>query len=301
MTDRNKILSVDIGGSSCKIGLVDAQGDVLEFKRYDTEKVREWGARGFVDRLKGFESEYSVDGVTLGIPAMVDWDHNNVRSACDEVPWLEESSNKKIIQDELHRPVLLVNDVEALLVGEWFWGELKGLDTGVVLSLGTSMGSALLWNETPQQGRRGSIMDLELLSLNTYGGHREGVPPGHASQWLSGAGLKKKMREETDESRPLSEFFSTDKEPYVQLRETFEDKMAHLLGSIVVMLDPERIVLAGGLTRSEDEWLPTVEEKMDNFITDEFKGVPSVTLAHLRDEDVVKGPAAFWDWTREDS
>jgi len=250
MTDRNKILSVDIGGSRCKIGLVDAGGDVLKFQRYDTEKVRDWGARGFVDRLENFESGYTVDGVTLGIPAMVDWDHNNVRSTCEEVPWLEDSSNKKIIQDELHRPVLLVNDVEALLVGEWFWGELKGLDTGVVLSLGTSMGSALLWNETPQQGRRGSIMDLELLSLKTYGEHEEGLPPGHASQWLSGAGLKKIMEDEA-KVRPLSEFFSTDEDPYVQLRETFEDKLAHLLGSIVVMLDPERIVLAGGLIATD--------------------------------------------------
>jgi glucokinase len=300
MEDRNKILSVDIGGSTCKIGLVDARGEVLEFERYDTEDVRQWGAQGFVDRLKPFESDYSVDGITLGVPAMVDWDHNHIRSACEEVPWLEDSSNKKLIQDQLHRPVLLVNDVEALLVGEWFWGELKGLDTGVVLSLGTSMGSALLWNETPQQGRRGSIMDLELVSLNTYGENSDGFPPGHASQWLSGAGLKKKMRDEA-EVRPLSKFFRTDDEPYVRIRETFEDKLAHLLGTIVVMLDPERIVLAGGLTRSEDEWLSPVEDKMNDYITDEFKGVPSVTLAQLRNEDVVKGPAAFWDWTRDDS
>lgn len=295
MSDRNNIISVDIGGSTCKIGVVDDSGDVLKFKRYDTEDVREWGPEGFVDRLDPLVEEYTVDGLSLGIPAMVDWDHNHVRGQCEEVPWLAEAENKKIIQDELRRPILLMNDVEALLVGEWYWGELKGLDTGVVLSLGTSMGSALLWDETPQQGRRGSIMDLEHLSLDTYGERMGDYPPGSTWTWLSGTGLKKRMNE-VGEVLPLQEFFSTDNSRYVELRETFEDKLAHLLGTIVIMLDPERLVLSGGLTRSQKQWLPTVEEKMDRYIMDEYKGVPSVTLAQLRNEDVSKGPAAFWDW-----
>lgn len=299
MEERNKLISVDIGGSSCKIGLVDARGEVLEFKRFATEAVREWGPEGFVERLRPWAKNYSVDGVALGVPAMVDWNHNNVRSDCAELPWIEDPVNKKILRDELNRPLLLVNDVEALLVGEWFWGELKGLDTGVVISLGTSMGSALLWNETPQQGRRGSIMDLEHLSLDTYGREQGSFPPGSSSQWLSGAGLKQKMHD-ADEIIPLSEFFTTDEEVCVNLRETFEDKLAHLIGTIVVMLDPERIVLAGGLTKSEEVWLPPVEEKMEKFIPDEFTGVPSLTLAQLRNKDVAKGPAAFWDWTRGD-
>lgn len=299
MSERNTIISIDIGGSSCKIGVVDAGGDLLEFKKFATEDVRDWGPDGFVERLKPLQSEFSVDGIALGIPAMVDWDHNHIRGACEEIPWIEDTSNQRLLQDEMRRPILLVNDVEALLVGEWYWGELKGLNTGVVLSLGTSMGSALLWNETPQQGRRGSIMDLEHLSLDTYGERPGNYPPGSSWTWLSGYGLKERMSE-VGEVLPFQEFFTTDRDEYVELRETFEDKLAHLLGTIVIMLDPERIVLAGGLTKSQKQWLPAVEEKMNNYIMDEFKGVPSVTLSQLRNEDVAKGPAAFWDWVNAD-
>lgn len=295
MADRNMVLSVDIGGSTCKVGLVDEDGEVVEFERHATGDIRDWGAEGFVDRLDPFTEEYSIDALAMGIPATVDWDHNHVRSKCEEVPWLAEVENKKILQDGLGRPILLVNDVEAHLVGEWIWGELKGLSSGVVLSLGTSMGSALLWNETPQQGRRGSIMELEHLSLETYGQQEDSNPPGSSSHWLSGSGLKEQMRREAEELE-LPEFFETDEDPYVTIRETFEDKLAHLMGIIVMMLDPERIVLAGGLTRSHKQWLPAVEDKMDTYVMEQFQGLPSVTLAQLRGEDVIKGPAAFWDW-----
>ncbi len=247
MTERSNVISIDIGGSSCKIGLVNSAGEVVDFIRFDTAEVRDWGPEGFVERLEPLVKESSVEGVALGVPAMVDWDPNHVRGTCEEVPWLEDASSQGLLRDELRRPVLLMNDVEALLVGEWFWGELKGLNSGVVLSLGRSMGSALLWNGTPQQGRRGSIMDLEHLSLDTYGERLDNYPPGSSWTWLSG-------------------------------------------------LDPERIVLAGGLTKSQESWLPNVDEKMDEYIVEEFKGVPSVTLSQLRDEDVTKGPAAFWDW-----
>ncbi|MFB6346364.1 MAG: ROK family protein [bacterium] len=298
MVDRNKVLSVDIGGASCKVGLVDEDGEVLEFKRYNTEDVRKWGAEGFLDRLQPYTEDYSIDALAMGIPATVDWDHNHVRSKCREVPWLAEVENKKILQDGLGRPILLVNDVEAHLVGEWFWGELKGYSSGVVLSLGMSMGSALLWNEVPQQGRRGSIMELEHLSLDTYGDQQDADPPGSSSYWLSGSGLRDQM-EQAGEVAELSEFFSSQDPVHAEIRETFEDKLAHLLGIVVMMLDPERIVLAGGLTGSHEQWLPAVEDKMDKYVMEQFQGLPSVTLAQLREEDVIKGPAAFWDWNEE--
>lgn len=296
--ERSKILSIDIGGASCKVGLVDSNGEVTENTSFDTEDVRNWGPDGFVDRLSDYEKSYSIDAIALGIPATVDWDHNHVRSECDEVPWLTDSSNKKLIQDRLSRPVLLVNDVEAHLVGEWIWGELKGLNSGVMLSLGASMGSALLWSGEPQQGRRGSIMELEHLSLETYGEVKRNRPPGSSTHWLSGRGLTDKIGERGDVV-PLPEFFKTDSEPYVSIRKTFEDKMAHLLSIIVMMLDPERIVLAGGLTKSHEQWLPPVKDKMDNYIMDQFKGLSSITLARLRGRDVIKGPAAFWDWQKK--
>jgi glucokinase len=216
-----------------------------------------------------------------------------VRSACEEVPWLEDSSNKRYLQDELHRPVLLVNDVEAFMVGEWFWGELRGLRSGVVLSVGESMGSALLWNDVPQQGRRGSIMELEKISLDTDG---KGTPPGSSEQWLSGRGLRKQMERQNLDQISVKKLFKMQEAGYIELKERFEDKMAHLLGIVIMMLDPERIVLGGGLTRSHERWLPEVEKKMDQYVMEQFQGVPSLTLAQLRGNDVISGPAAFWDW-----
>lgn len=300
MNRRNgSVLSVDIGGSTCKIGRVTGKGKVQDVQRQPTREIREHGPDRLIEYLEPYEEDYPIDGVAIGIPATVDWDHNHVRSSCPEVPWLEDASNKKRIQDSLGRPLLLVNDVEALMVGEWRRGELKGLNSGVVLSLGESMGSALLWNGVPQQGRRGSIMELEHVSLDTYGEVVGENPPGSSSNWLSGSGLRRQM-EKQGEAVPLEEFFGREEDPYAGLRSTFTDKMAHLLGLIVMMLDPERIVLGGGLTLSHRRWLPDVKERMDDYVMEQFQGVPSVVLGQLRGDEVLRGPAAFWDWKVEE-
>ncbi len=294
------VLSVDIGGSTCKFGRVTGKGEVRDVRRRPTDEIREDGPDRLIESLKPYEEEYPIDGVAIGIPATVDWDHNHVRSRCPEVPWLEDASNKKRIQDALRRPLLLVNDVEALMVGEWRRGELKGLNSGVVLSLGESMGSALLWNGVPQQGRRGSIMELEHVSLNTYGEVVDENPPGSSSNWLSGRGLQRQMKQR-GEVVPVEEFFRREGEPFDGIHSTFVDKMAHLIGLIIMMLDPERIVLGGGLTLSHKRWLPDVKDRMDEYVMEQFQGVPSVVLGQLRGDEVLRGPAAFWDWKVEDA
>ncbi len=295
MEEKASVISVDIGGATCKIGRVDEAGNVSDVSQHATADIREKGLDNFIDLLREYEEEYLVEGITIALPATVDWEDNYVRSRCADLPWMEEATALGKIQDELGRPVQLVNDVEALLVGEWLQGELSGMNSGVVISLGENMGSALLWGGKPQQGRRGSIMELEHVSLETEGEVFEDLPPGSALTWLSGKGLKNQMKK-IDVTCELPEFFTTDNEDLRQLRGKFELKLAHLLGTVIMMLDPERIVLTGGLTGSYKQWLSSVKDQMQNYIMEQFKGLPVVTLGQLREDDVLKGPAAFWRW-----
>lgn len=300
MEEDASVISVDIGGSTCKIGRVDEAGNVSDVSQHPTDKIREAGLDNFIELLREYEEKYTIEGITIALPATVDWEDNYVRSRCPDLPWMEEASSLGRMQDELHRPVQLVNDVEALLVGEWRQGELSGMNSGVVLSLGENMGSALLWGGEPQQGRRGSIMELEHVSLETAGETMEDLPPGSAMTWLSGKGLKRQLDKGEKADLELSELFTADSGPPRQIREKFELKLAHLLGMIIMMLDPERIVLGGGLTASYKQWLSPVKDKMENYIMEQFKGLPIVTLGQLRGDDVLKGPAAFWQWSNSE-
>lgn len=298
MSSRQPVLSIDVGGGSCKFGLVEPDGTVDQYQEIPTDRAREKGVEGFLEDLRELREDQALSGVVMAVPATVDWDHNHVRGDCPELPWIEDSANKKQLQSTLGLPVLMVNDVEATLVGEWRRGELKGMDSGVVLSLGRSMGSALLWNGRPQQGRRGSIMELEQVSLETHGEPWGEAPAGASSQWLSGRGLADQIDSAGLDLEVPTLFESEEGEA---IRQEFVQRLAHLLGTVTLMLDPERLVLTGGLTRSSDRWLDDVTSSLDDYITEQFSGLPSVTLGRLRDQDVLKGPAAFWWWNQEDS
>ncbi len=297
MTTKNPLLSVDIGGARCKFGLVDGSGAVEGYREVPTEEVREGGVNRLLEELSPYRDQQPLSGLALAVPAMVDWEHNHVRSQCPDLPWIEDVQNKKRLQDKMSLPLLLVNDVEATLVGEWRWGELKGMNSGVVFSLGRSMGSALLWDGRPQQGRRGSIMELNNMSLDTYGDPSEEFPPGASNRWLSGKGLQARIAE-TGLDCTVEELFTLDRGQ--DLRTEFIDRLAHLLGNVILTLDPERLVLTGGLTNSSDVWLDDVKERMDDFVTEQFTGLPALTLGRLRGDEVIRGPAGFWFWQQED-
>lgn len=293
--DEASVISVEIGGATCKIGRVNRAGEVSNVSQYKTQRLREQGLEKLIEILEDYEEKYIVEAVVIALPATVEWGENHVRSSCPDLPWMEEAESIGKLQDRLGRPLQLVNDVEALLFGEWRSGELSGYNSGVVLSLGENMGSALLWDGKPQQGRRGSIMELEHVSLETYGEERDDLPPGSAMNWLSGKGLRSQL-EELGLDIKVPEIFTSEDEEVRAVKDEFEDRLAHLLGTIVMMLDPERIVLEGGITRSHRDWLSGVEDKMDEYIMEQFQGLPVVTLGQLRGEDVLLGPAAYWRW-----
>ncbi len=295
MSEDISLISVDIGGATCKLGRVDSAGEVTDVERVKTDEVRQQGVEYFLELLKKYDDKYPVKGVTIGLPATVDWEGNYVRSECPDLPWMEEPTTLGRLQDQLGCPVRLVNDVEALLVGEWRQGELSGLNSGVVLTLGENMGSALLWNGRPQQGRRGSIMELEHISLNTGGEIVGQLPPGAACNWLSGKGLRYQLKSRGIDLT-VPQLFALEGGPGLEVRREFELKLAHLLGTVVMMLDPEKIVLTGGLTGSYKSWLKPVEEKMNQFILKQFQGLPIVSIGQLCGDEVLLGPAAFWDW-----
>jgi len=216
------VLGIDIGGSGIKGALVDLEAgdfasDRLRIPTPDKStpaRVAAVTAR-IVNSFAGDLGDHPV-GVT--IPTVVT--HGRTRTAANiDKSWIGAPA-RRIFEDKLGRPVVLVNDADAAGVAEVHYGAAKG-NTGLVLmtTLGTGIGTAIIY--------RG------VLVPNSELGHLE--IDGHDAETEASAAVKVARGLDYAEWVPL---------------------LQRYYSHIEALLWPDLIVVGGGISRSSQKFLP---------------------------------------------
>ena len=242
------IICLDIGGTNVRMGLVDQAHRLLDARFILTEEIT---ARGFLpgltEALKQYrveaEKEYTVAAVSLGVPATVDKARRVVVQA-PNVPGLDNCPIAEILEKALNLPVFLEKDVNLLLTYD-----LQSLalpEEGLIIGIyfGTGIGNAISWNGQLLVGKNGVAGEL-------------GHIPQLGSRDICGCGNVGCM-EPIGGGRRLSQlcksvFRNIDvAELYACYADTPEvlaqvDAMAATVATEVNILDPDYVIIGGGL------------------------------------------------------
>jgi len=140
-------IGIDIGGTNIKLGLVDAQGSVVARRRLDTRAglgpkramVRLGAA---IEELRALKR---VRSVGVGIAGLVDHEHGVVRVP-PNLPGWHGFGVKRALEDMTGLPVWCSNDANAVCLGEWLHGAGRGCDNLFSLTLGTGCGGGAIVN-----------------------------------------------------------------------------------------------------------------------------------------------------------
>jgi len=144
-------IGVDVGGTTVAVGLVGADGQVLEHGQAPTH------ARGagtaletIVDLIERLQDAarargVSVTGVGVGVPGIVDAERGTVGRDIHYVPELVGVPLADLLGRRLGLPVFVDNDVNVLTLAEWMWGAGRGARSLVMLALGTGVGGGIMW------------------------------------------------------------------------------------------------------------------------------------------------------------
>lgn len=157
-------LGIDVGGTHVKIGLVDTNGQILQFGKEDTGLLRK-SAQGFNTAFVEVVGKYlekfpEVKHVGIGLPGLV----SKERTTTLEIPAISELNGFNLLEALLEKyPEIifhLENDASAAALGEFYFGKEKTSDDYLFITLGTGIGSALILDKKVFKGVRGNAMEV---------------------------------------------------------------------------------------------------------------------------------------------
>ena len=245
-----QIIGVDIGGTSFRIGAVGGDGTVSGFRKVPVGQVLR--SRDPLSDLAAYLEDYSrgmePEAVSIGFPATLDRERQTVLQA-PNVPLMENLPVAAVLRERMGVPVFLERDVTMAL--QYDMEKYRIPPRGLVIGIyyGTGVGNALCVNGEPLRGKHGTAGELGHIPVD---GSDEKCGCGNVGCMENLAGGKYLVRlcREIYTDTAIGELFARhgSEPPLVQ----FVDRMAMAAATELNILDPDWLLIGGGVPQMRD-------------------------------------------------
>ncbi|NLE64812.1 MAG: ROK family protein [Elusimicrobia bacterium] len=265
------MIGVDIGGTNVKLGLVDPRGKVLLRSSLATKhfgKSPEALIEAICEAVEALTGKNrlgkkDISGVGIGLPGLVDADKGVVRML-PNIPGWAEVPLRRIMERRLGLSVRIENDVNMITLGEWEYGAGKGIENLICMTMGTGVGAGLILNNAIYRGPGFAAGEIGHAPLHQKGPVCGCGGWGCFEQYVGNKRLQKdaarlfgkKDISLEDVSRRAAEGKKKALKFWAQVGETVGQG---LIGPVNI-LNPERIIVGGGVARSLEFMKPAIEK-----------------------------------------
>lgn len=284
------VAGIDLGGTHARIALIDGRGRLRAWEK--RTGVAALGPAKAVEALADAVARLAVQAaapaaVGLGMPGPLDL-RRGVAVAPPNMPAWHGAPVLELLAHTFGLPVHLERDSNAALLGERWRGAARGRRHAVLLTLGTGIGGAALVNGRLLRGRDGLAGEFGHMTVDIGG------PPcgcgnrGCLEAIASGTALRRRT------GRDAAEVFAAARAGDPDARAAVADAARALgagLAGLVNLLNPEAIVIGGGLLTARDLlWEPMLAEMERRALAPAAAGV-AVVPARLGDAAGAYGAA----------
>ena len=307
-------IGIDVGGTDIKVGAVSREGELIGCLSAPTGADRPFEAvvadmaQGVGRLLKQMglpRSEVSMIG--LGLPGAVD-PARGAAVNCTNLGWLDVP-----VRDEMNRyfdcPVLLENDANAAAIAENRVGASAGCRSSVMITLGTGVGSAILFGGKPWPGHHGMAGEIGHTVLVPGGLHCNCGRSGCAERYCSATALAAQGRQAClmygdngmlrmaggDPSKITAKIVidaaKAGDQAALAVFNDFARHLAAMVDTVISFIDPEIVVLGGGVSRAGNFLLDAVKANIPPCDMGQPRPLSRIELAALGNEAGMIGAA----------
>ena len=297
-------IGIDVGGTGIKIGVVDEQGQLIHQGETPTlvsrpyqEIIADMGrcALKVLDEAKLTVDD--VHSVGIGIPGIADAKTGNV-IFCTNMGWKDVPLRSEL-QKYINKPVFIDNDATVAGFAKSVAGVSKGTSSSVFLTLGTGVGGGIVINGRPWSGFHGVGSEIGHIPMDIGGVPCTCGNEGCLERYCSATAIirmGKQILQQHPESM-MMEMVGGDPEKLtakivfdaareldnaaMKVFTTYVDYLAKACYTIIAFLDPEVIVLGGGVSKAGSFLLDAVRARVPKYLL--FKTLPysRIELARL--------------------
>ena len=276
---------IDIGGTTVKIGLFTAQGE-LEKKWEIPTRKEENGSYILSDIAEAFRQENesrsldssAVAGIGIGVPGPVLG--NGVVNHCANLGWSVKDIVKEMTELTGVSCIKAGNDANVAALGEMWKGGGKGHTNLVMVTLGTGVGGAVIIDGKIIPGAFGAGGEIGHMRVRSDESILCGCgKKGHLEQYASATGVVRKAKEMlsgTDipstlrdlpnvESKDVFDAAKAGDELALSIVDFVGDTLGAAMAVISSVVDPEVFVFGGGVSKAGAILIDTVKKHFAEY------------------------------------
>src|SRR5699024_8820105 len=286
----------DIGGTSVKYGIVDEKGTILLDDSVASEA--HFGGEAIIQNViaksRELQHEWDIEGIAISSAGQIDNKAGAVVHATDNIPGYTGVQIKKTIQDATGLNVSAENDVNCTALGEHWKGVAIGADNFLCITIGTGIGGALFTDGKLYTGSRFSAGEIGHINLYPGGKACTCGDNGCLEQYASSSALQEMIFDRFGVKMELKDFFDrlrTGDEESMALYNQWIDDLTTGLKSMVHILNPELIIIGGGISAQRDFLLNSIKESLSKKIMPNHAATLDIRIAQHANQANLLGAA----------
>lgn len=283
-------IGIDLGGTSVKAALVErGEGATNQTHRdTDAEKGPDHVIDVIVDLVKEMWShapEDDITGIGIGAPGNINWERTTLSYPPNLHGW-KSINLKDAIQQRLGAavPIIVENDANVAGLGSAHYGAGRPYDSFIMMTLGTGVGGAIIYNNKIFRGTTGSAGEIGHMSIDYEGPYDRSGVAGSIEAYLGQNHLSEYARErllnddttilhgmtgpELEELTPkmLYDAAVRGDQPAIDILAWAGHKLGCVMASVVHLLDIRTFIVGGGVSAAGDFILEPARRTVKQFV-----------------------------------
>lgn len=299
-------LGVDFGGTSVKVSVIKGCDIVHQLNAIPTQshQTAESLIHTLISQIQDLRSSHpSIAAVGVGVPGFVNSQIGLIHNLTN-VPGWQNLSLAPLLQEQLNLPCTIENDANCMAIAETRFGAAKGFSHAVCLTLGTGVGGGIIVDGKLLHGARFGAGEIGQTSidfqgragyynnrgaLEKYVGNREIAD--QARQIYALHGIEKSL--EDCSPKNLSQLANDNDPIALKIWNDIADKLACALVNCCYLLNPEVIVIGGGVAKAGKFLFEPLERNLRQQMSAPFIEGLTIQPARFGNEAGMIGAAAI--------
>jgi predicted NBD/HSP70 family sugar kinase len=294
------VIGIDLGGTNLFGALASIGGEILgevcknqhSSSGNETFDLVAEMIEALIDLAK--DKNQRLLGIAVGAPGVTHVETGVVEWA-PSLNWRDFPLKGRLV-DRFHLPVVVDNDVNLAVVGEQWFGVGRGVNNMLLLALGTGVGAGIVIDGIIYRGHNESAGEVGYFLPDIQALGKRYDQFGAMESIISGIGIAARARQLLSDSLPeeqltalsASDVFEAARKDQAwgkQIVTETVDYLTMVIANISTFLDPELVVLSGGVSNNADLLIPPILKRLDGII----QHVPRLEVSTLGSKATAMG------------
>lgn len=277
-----KYVSIDIGGTAIKYGLLTENGEIISRSERKTEAYKGGPAilEKAIEITESFCKKEEISGICISTAGMVDTKKGEIFHAAPLIPDYTGTKFKETLEERFHIPCEVENDVNCAGLAEYISGAAKGSKVSLMLTIGTGIGGSIVINGEVFHGFSNSACEVGYMRMlgsdfQTLGA--ASILTRKVSEW-------KNEPEEVWNGYHIFEEAKKGDELCIRAIDEMSDVLGLGIANICYVINPEVVVLGGGIMAQEEYLRERIETAVEKHLIPSIAAHTKIAFAQHRND-----------------